>query len=81
MSKEMSLMALGVAVVVVPYLGIPGSWRTVLLILIGLAVILIGFLLRGEVLSRGAGESEHNPFIDKGGARADEHREEINPLH
>ena len=51
MSKEMSLIVLGIVVAVVPYLGIPGSWKTALLVLCGLGIALIGFLLRGETLS------------------------------
>lgn len=54
MSKEMSLIALGIWVVIVPYLGVPSSWRTVLLVLTGLAVAIIGFLLRGEALAEGS---------------------------
>jgi len=67
MSKEMLVIALGLAVIVVPQLGIPGSWRGVLLILAGVGIIAIGFLLRGEVISRGLKGSEKNLFVDKVG--------------
>ena len=66
MSKEMAVVLLGVVVVVVPYLGIPISWRTVLIILAGFAITGMGFLLRGEALSRGSAKTEHNPFIESG---------------
>lgn len=55
MSKEMTVIVLGVLVVITPYLGIPGSWKTVILVLAGLAIAGAGFLLRGEALARGAG--------------------------
>ena len=52
MSKEMTIIALGIWIVVVPYLGVPGSWKIALLVLSGLAIAVIGFLLRGEALTR-----------------------------
>lgn len=64
MSKEILVIALGVWITFVPYLGVPGSWRTVILILTGLALILIGFFLRGEVLSRGTKHDEHQLFVE-----------------
>lgn len=52
MSKEMTVIALGVLVVVTPYLGIPGSWKTVILVIAGAVLAGVGFLLRGEALAR-----------------------------
>ena len=56
MSKEMSIIALGVWVVIMPYLGIYRSWLTVLMVLTGIALMVLGFLLRGEVI---ADENQH----------------------
>lgn len=54
MSKEMMVIALGLWIIVVrTLLGIPGSWQTFLFIVTGVALAVIGFLLRGEALSRG----------------------------
>ncbi len=53
MSKEMLVIALGVWVILVrTMLGIPGEWQTVLLIASGVALAILGFLLRGEAISR-----------------------------
>lgn len=52
MSKEMTVIVLGVLVVITPYLGIPGSWKTVILVLSGFVLAGAGFLLRGEALAR-----------------------------
>lgn len=52
MSKEMSIIALGVWVIVMPYLGIYRSWLTILMVLTGIALMVLGFLLRGETLAR-----------------------------
>ncbi len=56
MSKEMMVIALGLWIIVVrTLLGIPGTWQTFLFIVTGVALATIGFLLRGEALSRAAG--------------------------
>jgi hypothetical protein len=54
MSKEITVILLGLLIVITPYLGIPGSWKTVIFVLGGLCLAAVGFLLRGEALSRGA---------------------------
>lgn len=81
----MNIIALGVFLVILPYLGIPGSWRTVLIVLSGLAVAAIGFLLRGETLSRGILPDPRHPFVENNAAPAQEHqdheREGINSLN
>jgi hypothetical protein len=64
MSKEMSLIALGLWVVVVPYLGVPGSWRTTILLFSGLLIAALAFLLRAESLVRSGKRSAHHPFVE-----------------
>lgn len=66
MSKEMILIVLGLFIMAVrTLLGLPGTWQTVIFIFAGAAVAIIGFLLRGEALKRGAPrQSEHNPFVE-----------------
>ena len=58
MSKEMIVIALGLLVAVAPYLGVPGSWKTVLLVAAGLGIAGVGFLLRGESLARGTTQGD-----------------------
>ncbi len=55
MSKEMWVIVLGLLVVVLPHLGLPGAWKTILFVVLGVAIAALGFLLRGEALSRGSG--------------------------
>ncbi len=64
MSKEMTVIALGVWILAVPYLGNPGSWRTTILIFSGLAIALLGFVLRAESLVRSGKRSVHHPFVE-----------------
>ncbi|HEY4501984.1 MAG TPA: hypothetical protein VJJ20_02875 [Candidatus Paceibacterota bacterium] len=63
MSKEMTVIALGVLVAATPYLGVPGLWKTVILVLAGFCLAGVGFLLRGEALSRGVGEGKRH-FVE-----------------
>jgi hypothetical protein len=64
MSKEMSLVVLGVWVAVVPYLGVPNSWRTIFVFLSGVAIAIIGLLLRGEELARGERNNANHGFVE-----------------
>jgi hypothetical protein len=64
MSKETSLIVLGLVVATAPYLGVPNSWRTILIVLCGLAIALVGFFLRAEALKREGKRSSHHPFVE-----------------
>ena len=52
MSKEITLILLGIWIAVVPYLGVPTSWKTSIFFISGLFVMLLGFFLRTEALAR-----------------------------
>ena len=65
MSKETAVIALGLWVIVMPYLGVPRAWLTALMIVTAVFLIVLGFLMRAEVLSRGARHtSHHHPFAE-----------------
>jgi hypothetical protein len=64
MSKEMTVIALGVLIVITPFLGIPGSWKTFIFIIAGLVLAAVGFLLRGEALRRGEGQHSQGHFVE-----------------
>lgn len=65
MSKETGIIALGLWVFILPFLGIPGSWRTVLLVVTGMGLAVFGFMLRTEALSDTPRQpSPRNPFMD-----------------
>lgn len=65
MSKEMSVIVLGFMVALVPHLGVPGSWHRILFGIFGLMVAILGFLLRGETISR-AGR-KNSAFVESAG--------------
>lgn len=86
MSKEMTVVALGIWILILPYLGVPGSWRTTLLALTGVGLIVLGFFLRAEVLSRGGRHGSHHSFVENSATSAQEHhshdrKEGINSLN
>lgn len=51
MSKNSFVLTLGVLVVVIPFLGVPDSWKTVAFILIGFGIITAALLLRKDIAS------------------------------
>jgi hypothetical protein len=75
MSKEMAVIALGIWVIIIPYLGVPGSWRTALIVVTGIGLILLGFYLRAEALSR-TGRRGHSSFVEHVPHAAQEHTHE-----
>lgn len=88
MSKETAVVALGVWAIVLPYLGVPRVWLTILMVITGIGLIVIGFLLRAEVLSRGRHHAtRHATFVESIPEETahhegnHEHKERINSLN
>lgn len=63
MSKETGVIVIGLWVFILPFLGIPSSWRTALLALTGIGLALLGFFLRSEAMGRST-PSSRAPFRD-----------------
>lgn len=64
MSKETAIILLGIWIVVVPQLGVPMPWRTVLLTVSGLLLIVIGLYLRAESRSRPGAVRRDQSFVE-----------------
>ncbi|MBC7836503.1 hypothetical protein H7X87_01870 [Acetobacteraceae bacterium] len=64
MSKDMTIIVLGLWITILPYLGIPNSWRTLLFVLSGLAIAMLGLFMRSESLRRGSRRAAHHPFVE-----------------
>jgi hypothetical protein len=45
MSKEMGVILLGLVIIVTPFLGIPGTWKTAVVVIAGLGELLLLFQL------------------------------------
>ena len=77
MSREMSIIVLGIWVMIVPYLGVPSAWRTILLVLSGAVIAVIGFLLRGQTFSKPHNKkTDHHPFQENTARMSDVHSPE-----
>lgn len=48
MKLQQRLYILGIVTILIPYLGIPSSWKTVCTIIIGLSILLIAYRLHGR---------------------------------
>jgi len=66
MSKEAIVIALGLIVVVTTQLGIPSSLRMIILIIAGIGIMVVGFFLRAESLSRGSKRTSRHSFVENG---------------
>ena len=65
MSKEAVVIVLGLWVMVMPFLGIPRAWLTALMIVTSVLLVVLGFLLRAEVISRTTRHTgNHHPFVE-----------------
>lgn len=68
MKRESFVFLLGIAVIVIPFLGIPRMWRQVLLAFIGASLILIGYQLRRQAyvrsIERDAGERHADVYVE-----------------
>lgn len=84
MSKEMVVIAVGIWILIIPYLGVPGGWRTTLLLITGVGLMVLGFFLRAEALSR-VGRRGHSSFVEhiphSPQGSAHEHKEKIGPFN
>lgn len=68
MSKETLVFLCGILLTVVPFLGIPESWREYGVFGIGILLIFIGYALRRAVylrrIDRGNGERAGDAFVE-----------------
>lgn len=50
MSKDIVIIVLGIWIAIVPFLGFPGLWETIIYVVSGLGVVLMTFLLRRDII-------------------------------
>ena len=70
MSKELIIILLGLLVALMPYLGFPGSWKSVFSIVIGIVIAGIAFIVRQERLWKereDMRERHTGTFVENGG--------------
>lgn len=68
MSKETLVFCVGFALTIIPFLGVPESWRQISVAVIGGLLILVGYLLRRAAflrrIDRGDGERGIDSFVE-----------------
>jgi hypothetical protein len=68
MTKETLVFIFGILLTIVPFLGIPESWRQYAIFAIGAILIIIGYILRRALylsrLDRGNGERGNDTFVE-----------------
>jgi len=80
----MTIVVLGIWVIILPHLGVPGSWDAVITTITGIVIVIAGLYLRASVLSRRA-RTPHQPFVENAAPdmhepRRDDHRQDIHPV-
>lgn len=77
MSKETLVFLFGIALTLLPFLGMPSEWRQFAIAAIGILLILIGYALRRraflERIDRGNGERGTDSFVETTEKLFDEH--------
>ena len=69
MSKYTIIITLGIWIIILPFLGFPGFWRTLLLVLSGFGVVILTLLIRSESSSRDTfrfGGNGADAYVDNG---------------
>ena len=76
MSKETLVFISGILLTILPFLGVPETWRQYTILGLGVLLILIGYFLRRKVylgrLDKGNGERGSDTFIETTEALFDE---------
>jgi hypothetical protein len=68
MSKETLVLISGILLTIVPFLGVPETWRQYTILGFGVVLILVGYFLRRKVylnrLDKGNGERGSDTYIE-----------------
>lgn len=69
MSKDTILFLAGFGVAMLPFLGFPSSWRSVLFVLLGALIVIVAVSLRRELMARDRRhEARRNDIFVENGA-------------
>lgn len=71
MTRESLVLILGIAVLLVPYAGVPNSWKRTASILLGLSIALLGYQLRRRAYLRSIATASGERVTDVYAERAD----------
>ena len=71
MSKDIAIIVLGISVALLPFLGFPGAWETVLLVFFGLGIVTLAFLWRRDILLSLGGNGKKTEVYTENGVNGD----------
>ncbi len=54
MAKDLIIIVLGALVALVPFLGFPNRWDTVIFVVSGISIVVLMFMLRRDILNHAA---------------------------
>lgn len=79
MSKHTIIITLSILIIIIPFLGLPSFWKTLLIILSGLGIILHTFLLRNESSNKQLFNFDRNTdvYVENGANSNIENEEKI----
>lgn len=67
MRKENTIILVGVLIFATPFLGIPNSLQTITLVVGGLAIVVLGILIRSDFKRAAAGKGKQtDAFVENG---------------
>lgn len=67
MTKDVTIIVLGVLVALLPFSGFPGLWKTILFVILGLGIATLAFFMRKELIDyNGAGEKKTEVYVENG---------------
>jgi hypothetical protein len=75
MSKYNIIITLAIWIIILPFLGFPGFWRTLLLVLSGFGIIVLTLLIKSESSSRENfrfGGNGDDAYVDNGHEKKEE---------
>lgn len=68
MTKETFVFFSGILVILIPFFGIPETWKTIAIVIVGALLIFVGYAQRRArylaTIDRGNGERGNNSFVE-----------------
>lgn len=84
MSRESIVFIIGALLVLIPYLGIPDSWKATFFLIAGLLLMFVGYSLRRSAYLRSIkkenGERSTDSFVESVGQQEKSEQDEFNTL-
>jgi uncharacterized membrane protein len=64
MSKQRAIFFLGIWVAILPFLGFPGSWKRILILISGAVIAYLGYLLNKQMSLAARPTADRSAFVE-----------------